>query len=466
LEAKSTLPHRDTLIGLYLACIAVIGVLFVFRVPPMGGFDEPFHWRRAQQIADLSLLAQRLGPNDWGGLLDGRAMTFEGRFDQAIADRVPISEPGIHELVAWLAREPAAEGVQSFPSTASFSPVAYLPSALGIEVARALRLDLLQQFRAGRLANLGAYLVLVWCIVLVLPVGRLAVLALLTVPTAIHLAACFSADPVGNGIPILLAACCLRLHLDPDCAKPRGWRIWIWLLAGLVGLVKLICVPVSAIVLLVPARLFATPRAAWLFRASAVAVCAAAALAWNAAYPFVPGLYWKTGADPAAAVHMLLAAPLHSMGMLWRNGWNDSWFWWLDGWGRFGGGPGPYHFTVPTPLAAGFLAGLVALALLDRDARAAQPKAAALLVGIAAAYVVLLLLAFRIAFGPPASDFIDGIQGRYLLLPEVLVLLAIVLAPPGWIRARVLAAPLAALCLLLTLGTAVIALGQYAALWH
>jgi uncharacterized membrane protein len=464
LEVESKLLRRDTLIGLYLACIAVIGVVFVFRVPPMGGFDEPFHWRRAQQVADLALAARRLGPNDWGGLLDGRAMTFEGRFDQAIADRAPISVSGIHELAAWLALEPAAESVQSFPSTASFSPVAYFPAAMGIAVARALRLDLLQQFRAGRLGNLGAYLVLVWCIALVLPVGRLAALALLTVPTAIHLAACFSADPLGNGIPILFVACCLRLHFDPSCAKPRGWRIWILLLAGLVGLVKLICVPVSGMLLLVPARLFPTPRAAWLFRASAVAVCAAAALTWNTAYPFVPGLYWKTGADPAAAVHTLLATPLHSIGMLWHNAWNDSWFWWLDGWGRFGGGPGPYHFTVPTPLAAAFLAALLALALVDRDARAAHPKAASLLVGIAAAYVVLLMLAFRIAFGPPASDFIDGIQGRYLLLPEALVLLAIVLAPPAWIGARALATPLATVCLLLTLGTAVIALGQYAAL--
>jgi uncharacterized membrane protein len=444
----------------------VIGIIFVFRVPPMGGFDEAYHWRRAQQLAAMTPFASRLGPNDWGGNLDARAMTFEYSFDKAIASGAPILVAATRDLALQLATQEPSPDLQSFPSTAAFSPVAYVPAAAGIAVARALHLDLLQQVRAGRLGNLGAYLVLVWCIVLVLPVGRLSALALLTVPTAVHLASCFSADPLSNALPAVLIAWCLRLHLHADRPPPRFWRAGLALLVLLVGLVKPICVPVSAGVLLVPDRMFPTRRSAWIFRGAAVGLCVAAAVAWNLAYPFVPGIYWHAGADPSAAVHALLSAPLHSVAMLARNGWDDAWFWWRDGWGRFGGGPGPYHFTVPTPLAAGFLAALVALALADRGEHPAHPKAALLLVAIAAAYVILLLLAFRVAFGPPDSDFIDGVQGRYLLLPEVLLLLAIALAPPRVLRARALTAPLAIACLLLTVSTAVIALGQYSALWH
>jgi hypothetical protein len=36
-------PNDDALIRLFLACIGVIGVMLVFRAPPLGGFDEPFH---------------------------------------------------------------------------------------------------------------------------------------------------------------------------------------------------------------------------------------------------------------------------------------------------------------------------------------------------------------------------------------------------------------------------------------
>jgi predicted membrane protein DUF2142 len=225
-----------------------------------------------------------------------------------------------------------------FPRRRLFSPVAYLSSALGIIAARALDLDLLSQVHAGRLANLVAYLLLVWCVVSVLPAGRLAALVILTVPTAVDLAASFSADPVGNAVPALLIGCCLRLHLDPDCVPPRGWRVGLFLLIPLVGLVKLVCVSTSAAVLLVPASRFASPRAARLFRGGAISACITAALAWNLAYPFVPGIYWHKGADPSAAMQALIAAPWHSAMVLLQHAWDYSWLWWYQGSSSFGGG--------------------------------------------------------------------------------------------------------------------------------
>ncbi len=453
-------------IRLVLSCMAALGIILAFRVPPMGGFDEAFHWRRSLQVAALHPLASRLGPNDWGGPLDGRALLFETRADQAIAAGEPLSVGETAALSGRLSQAPHAAMVASFPSTASFSPLAYVPAAFGIDAARMLRLGLLSQLHAGRVANLLSYLLLVWCLVRVLPVGRLAALALLTGPTALHLASSFSADPVGNALPSLFAACCLRLHLHPDRLLPRGWPAGLVTLAMLIGLLKPTGVVLSGLVLLVPSGCFATGRAAWLFRVLAVAACCATTLFWNIAYPFVPGRYWHTGAEPQAAVQAMLRAPLHTVSVLLRNGWNDRWFWWVDGWGRYGGGPGPYHFTVPVALAGVFLLALLALAATDRPGMPPTRPAAALLALLAAGYVVLLLLAFRIGYGPPLSDFIDGVQGRYLLLPELLLLLSLVLVLPAWLRAPRLAPVLLAGCLLPDLGAVVVALGRFAGVWH
>lgn len=457
---------RQALIRLVLACLGVIGVILVFRAPPMGGFDEPFHWRRALQLADLHPLATRLGPNDWGGRLDTRATDYEGRFDQAIADGAPISIPDMRALSDRLAHVPPSMRVVSFPSTASFSPLAYLPAATGIAIARALHLGLLSQMHAGRLASLAAYLLLVWCATTVLPVGRLAALAVLTVPAALHLASSFSADPVCNALPALLLACCLRLHLEPDHARPRFWKGGLLLLVLLLGLLKPIGFVLSGLVLLVPTALFASRRGAWAFRASAILGCLATTVLWNSAFPFVPGRYWHTGAEPGIAVRALLRSPGHGILVLLRNAWIDSRPWWVDGWGRFGGGPGPYHFTLPTGLAGLFLVALLALAVADRDTRAPRPGAALLLVLLAGLYTSALLLAFRIGYGPPLADFIEGVQGRYLLLPELLLLLAIALALPRWLQAGRLAAPFLLLCLTLDLAGATVALGRYAGVWN
>ncbi len=454
-------------IRVLLACMATIGIILVFRVPPMGGFDEAFHWRRALQVAALHPLARRLGPNDWGGRLDARALAFEARADGAIASGAPMSVAELAALSEGLSQAPRRPVVVSFPSTASFSPLAYLPAASGIVAARMLHLGPLSQLHAGRLANLLAYLTLVWCVVRVLPLGRLAALALLTGPTALHLASSFSADPLCNALPALLAACCLRLHLCPDRLPPRGWRLGLIVLLVLVGLLKPIGFVLSGLVLLVPSGCFASGRAGRLFRVAAVAACCATTLGWTLAYPFVPGRYWHTGAQPHAAVQAMLRAPLHAASVLLRNGWNDRWFWWVDGWGRYGGGPGPYHFTVPASLAGVFLSAVLALAAADRPgSQPARPAAAALLALLASGYVALLLLAFRIGYGPPLSDFIDGVQGRYLLLPELLLLLSLVLVLPPWVRAVRLAPVLLAGCLLPDLGAAVVALGHFAGLWH
>ena len=453
-------------IRLVLACMGVIGTILVFRVPPMGGFDEAFHWRRALQLAALHPLAERLGPNDWGGRLDGRALLFEARADEAIARSAPMPVAGMAALSRRLSRAPSDPVPASFPSTASFSPLPYLPAALGIGAARMLHLGPLSQLHAGRLADLLADLLLVWCVVRVLPLGRLAALALLTGPTALHLASSLSADPIGNALPALFVACCLRLHLHPDRLPPGGWMAGLLALLVLVGLLKPIGCVLSVLVLLVPSGRFATPGGTWMFRCSAVAACCATTLAWNLAYPFVPGRYWHTGAEPHLAVQAMLRAPLHAVLVVLRNGWNDRWFWWVDGWGRYGGGPGPYHFTVPAALAGVFLLAVLALAALDRRDAPARPPAAALLALLAAFYVGLLLLAFRIGYGPPLSDFIDGVQGRYLLLPELLLLLSLVLVLPGWLRAPRLAPVLLAGCLLPDLGAAVVALGRFADVWH
>jgi uncharacterized membrane protein len=457
---------RDqAIVGATLACLLVVGAILVFRVPPMAGFDEPFHWRRALQLADGHPFARRLGPNDYGGPLDGRALAFEGRADQTIAAPRPMSVPEMADLAGSLSRAPPAMTPSSFPSTGSFSPLAYAPAAVGIAAAHVLRLDLLSTVRAGRLANLVAYLGLIWCLLRFLPAGRLPVLALLGGPTALHLATSYSADPVCTLLPLLLVACCLRLHIAP-VTRPFAWLATIVCLCLAVGLLKPILFVTSVSVLLVPSALFATRRRALSFRVASAALCVGASLAWNAAYPFVPGRYWHTGAEPGQALHTLLAHPLRGIAILATNGWNDLWFWWVDGWARFGGGPGPYHFTTPESLAGLFLGLLAALVLADHHPARRRPNAALLLVLIAGLYVVLLLLAFLVGYGPPRATFIDGIQGRYLLLPECLLAIAGSLLLPARIGVRAVAATLLAGCMALSFGADIIALGRYAAVWH
>lgn len=60
----------------------------------------------------------------------------------------------------------------SFPSSASFSPLAYLPQAAGIATARQLGGGVFEQLIAGRMLNVWVYLALMAAAAWVVPCGR------------------------------------------------------------------------------------------------------------------------------------------------------------------------------------------------------------------------------------------------------------------------------------------------------
>lgn len=453
---------------LVMALVGALGFLMVFRVPPTSGFDEPFHWRRAQQVATLGFLAPRLAANDWGGTLDGRAQAFEGALDEHVARGQPLSRREIETLARTLSTRPYEPVQVSFPSTASFAPLAYLPSATGIFVARRFHATLLTQFYAGRLAQLVVWMGLVALTIRVLPFGRKLALLLLTMPTQLHLAACFSADPMTATVPALYMALCLRLRLS-GIRPPRGVLVAVFVLSGLTGLLKITDVVLALAVLLIPDRCFGRAWYAWLFRVGTVGVCVLTGVGWMLAYPFMPGLYWGTHPDPAAVLHLIWTHPFGATLRVGREMTDHAGFWWLDSYGRFGGAPSSYNVTFRRPgvVFAALLAMLMVLTV--RPVVPHRTRIGLFLIVLGLLYAATLVGAFWIAYTPPDSATVMGLQGRYFILPELCALLGLFLLTPGL---RVSALPafrcravLALACLGVEVAVVVQVLRQYATLW-
>jgi uncharacterized membrane protein len=148
------------------------GIALSFAVPVLDAADEVYHWQRAVQVSQGQLLADRHDlPNGYGGRIDTAALEFAGwagrNFENSQTFSLSEARQAAEALASSEGRTPA-----SFPSTASFTPLAYLPQAAGIALARGSGGNVFAQLMAGRIANLVVYLGLIAAAARLVPRGQ------------------------------------------------------------------------------------------------------------------------------------------------------------------------------------------------------------------------------------------------------------------------------------------------------
>jgi hypothetical protein len=160
-----------------------------------------------------------------------------------------------------------------------------------------------------------------------------------------------------------------------------------------------------------------------------MALCGVTASIWAAIYHFIPGPYWHAGGDPAAALAFVKSHPIDTLSGMFHTIYDNLAFFWRGLSIRFGGGPAPYHFWAPSPFAWIELGLIAATSLLSGDRRP-YPRITGLCALVAGLILGLLLLSFRLTYGPPGMRLVQGLQGRYFIPLVLLAALGIVYASP------------------------------------
>ena len=410
----------------------LFGVFLLVKTPPYAGPDEPFHWQRVLQIAQGRFLAETLGPNSWGGPIDEAGYLHMLYYFGLIQKHEPVDAAQARALSDHLAGKPPTDRVVPFPSSASFAPLAYLPQAAFTATARAWGLGPIDQAHAGRIGNFVVYGLMILAILRTLPGGRLVLLALALSPVALQSACSLSSDPLNLTIPVLMLALVWRY-------RERGTPLALREVAGLValsaalGLLKLTMPPFAGAVLYLPA---AVTGGRTRFRIGLAALCLGVALGiallWNMTYPFVPGLYWGAGADPAVQLARTLADPLGTLKLFAVSAWDWGLMWWRNSYGRYGGHPAPWSGYAPDRWLLPALFVLPALALCDGARRRDLAMAVGYLLSVPG-YVLLVMTVFWIGYTTVGAPAVEGLQGRYFLPAQILIVLALAAAAGPWV---------------------------------
>ncbi|MEV0249953.1 DUF2142 domain-containing protein [Nocardia sp. NPDC050712] len=442
-RVASSVGHRFGAAAVAFAVLVTIfGAAFAVSTPPFWGHDEITQFGRAYQVAHGGFLPERIE--------DTRGISYGGEVPTSITELMGfaltdyttnpqepdpmVADPADYDRLKS-AEISAAEKPVWFTNTAAYSPVPYIPAALGIRVAEALGLEVGGMILATRLAGLAVYLALVGFALWALRRHRVQwlVFAVALLPIAVFQAGTVTADTMTNALAIMVSALLVKALFRGD---RLGRTETAALLAAtvLLPLSKPTYVLLAMLVVLVPAERFAFGSAEpkrwqrlvpWVF-AGVGAVCFA--LWTKIAGPTTEGMglmrpehQWKS-VRPGDQLSGILGDPLAFVDVFGDSIVYRDQRWFIQFFGELGFA----YIDVPAlSIVACLLAFAVALGISDRMTASTRWRTwvAALTV---AASVAMIYVTLYMSFTPVGYYIVDGVQGRYFV-PLAIVAFAVLL---------------------------------------
>lgn len=433
-------------VALFAGLSLLFGAVFAAMVPSAWGPDESSHFKRAYQVSQGGFAPERL-PDDgpypvYGGSVPAAAaqlMAEHGgppRTKERNSDPLFVPSP---EREQALAAPLGGEHVQtSFANTAAYSPVPYLPAALGARIGAAADLGVGTTWALMRALQVLSYTAVVavglWALrhTRFLWVGFCVAL----VPTALYQSAVISADSVTNAVVFTFVALVLRATVLNRAEEPLTRFELAAVLGGaaVLPLMKPTYVILSLLLLAVPLRRYPLPRRAdgrpvaaalvlsgcLLLTLLGFAVWMSLAAGTTEAMGILRGPEERHTVRPDDQLAFVLSEPVAVLGVAARTVLTLDWQYAAGVVGQMGYGPGG-NINGPFVGAVCWLVAVGAAFLHGPRGRAPRRVvawfAAVLLLNVAAIFGTLYL-----SFAPVQSGIVNGVQGRYFV-PLALLLL-------------------------------------------
>ncbi len=412
-------PHRRWLIALVL----LSGFFLTLIIPPMKSPDEWDHVKRAYLLSQGVLFLHtekcevpspfcQRGSSMSGGNID------RGLADYIAATSAPTPLADRAQAAARFQSIPWA-GTDVFgiaPGTGYYMPLIYSPQAVGFAIGKLTGMSVHNSYLLGRFLNISAcVLIIAWAfsifrVPLVAP-------ALLLLPMSLFQAVSTSIDMFSSALAVLALSCFLRAYDERTHTPAR----YLWIMAIAIFLVGTARAHLTAMLLLpfVTACLIRSPLA-WLLSLASTS----ATLLWMAAViPATVDFRVARGASTGEVAKFYLGDPARLIDVLTQtfHSADLQMFYWRTFFGVF-------HNGRISDGAANLLALLLVLIILAsiapwRELKSSLTARAALLAtGLASA--VLAFLAMLFSWTPHPATIVEGVQGRYLLVPVILVAVA------------------------------------------
>jgi uncharacterized membrane protein len=427
--------------SLFVITASVFGIFFVFTTPLLWGSDETSHVGRVYQISHGHVFArvvhQGYSGYGFGGTIPSNLMRvvnyvntdFNVNTHQVIPGVKWVDQPADYKTFYKLPLS-GRQLEYNFSNTATYPPVAYIPSVIGFKVAELFKLHIGPTIYLTRIFGLAFYIAAIAYVLRALRPWRIKwlIFSVALLPMALFQASVINADIVTNTLTLILVGLLIKALLVPVRLSRLETTILV---------ISVLCLPVvkpsyifiSLLALLVPARRLPTINYRNLLLPLSVLLGILAFGVWqyktrylsNAPKYIIAGVVpWWQQIDSAAQIKYVIHHPITYMMdflrtiLLTDNIYFESLF------GRLG-------FDYVQVPAFAIIASFVAMVL---SVVGAEPlRRIKKFVPLVTVVIILSVLAvfgtLYLTISSVGSNTIQGVQGRYLLpvLPIILLLL-------------------------------------------
>lgn len=317
----------------------LLGLSFAFVTPPQVGPDEYAHiagcYEKITQLTQGSTVEDHVE----AGVVVSQSILIREADGPAMEGQTgPIGPVGYKHALQGLTQR-GVDGELTLRKTLRLTQTntwyLFLPQLAGVLLGRSLGLGFYAMALAGRLLNLGLYLLLAfWAVRLAPKEFQGLFTGVLLLPMSLQLGASFSPDSTVVGLAALFTALCLRFGRAGQVTLPQWGGLLA--LAFLLAPAKVIYLPLTALVFLIPGSAFGKKPAGRLKQLAVLGAGLAGTLCFSGDYL----AYVTRDVDYALFYRILLAGGLPAVLLvgfycLWvrKRPKAKLWFWRLVGYG-------------------------------------------------------------------------------------------------------------------------------------
>ena len=235
----------------FLFTALIWGISMIFLVPPYHVPDEPAHFYRAYQVSLLDFIPE-VQNNRLGGELPASLQNFYNTVRITPGNSEEKLSLNMLEAASNIDLNPHDTRFFSFPNTALYFPVPYIPQAIGITIGRLLKLSPLAIFYLARFFNFMVWLLLVFSAIKIMPVKKYLFLIIILTPMSVHIASSASADALLNSLSFLFIALILKITFQKNSILDFKNIALLTLLGILIAFSKNIYVLLTGLFLIIP----------------------------------------------------------------------------------------------------------------------------------------------------------------------------------------------------------------------
>jgi len=272
---KFTLPENAiVVIGI------IFGTLFILITPPFQVPDEYTHFYRSFQVSELRVVAE-VYQDRTGGFLPESLVTTAQKVSNGIPAHPKIKQ-NIEDIFSLLnlPLESSSRVFVDFSNTSLYSPVPYLPQAIGIALGRIIGMSPILLMYMGRSLNLFSWIFLIYLSIKNSPFFKWSLFLLALSPMSLFLASSLSADAVTNGLSFLLISVLLKYSFEQKKIINKVEIFIVFFISILLALSKLVYFPLVCLYLLIPVKKIGSRKKYFTIFALLVLTTVAAFVLW------------------------------------------------------------------------------------------------------------------------------------------------------------------------------------------